>query len=1647
MSTTIESLELQVQSSSQSAQSGLDALTNSLSKLKSATKGGIGLTAVVNQVNKLNSSMNSLSSSKIANLKDLMNSLSGLKSLQGVKVSSTIAKSITEIGNATSGLNSDGVMMLRELAPALNSLSSIGNVKISSTVGKGIASIVSATNSINVSELSKIKELADAVSSLASIRDVKISSSIATQVVNLAIAAEMLQGVDLSIFGNLAEALVPLSTIERANLNSTINQLKKIPEVATALNTIDLDTFSDRISRIASALQPLATQMNAISSGFAAFPQRIQTLITSTNSLASANNSASSSYMNLYARLKMASSAVRGIASKIASWIENANSYIEDINLFNASMGQFAKEAANYANKVADIMGIDPGEWMRNQGVFMTLADGFGVAGDRAYTMSQQLTQLGYDLSSFFNITVADAMQKLQSGLAGELEPLRRLGYDLSQARLEAIALSLGINKTYTSMTQAEKSQLRYYAIMTQVTTAQGDMARTLDAPANQLRVLQAQVTQAARAFGSVFIPILNAVLPVVIAVAKAIRILASAIASLFGFSLPDVDYSGITDYTGGVGDLGDALDSAGGSAKKLKSYLMGFDELNVINPDDNSGGGSGGGGGGSAWDWDLPVYDFLGDAVATRVDELMKKFEPVLSSLKEHLSEVLAIVSAIGVEWGLWKMAKSLLPNLGSAREHMEKILGIVTTLATAVITVALVYHFDNAYMKSGAFGYLIADGIATGLGAAISGAVMKNQFGAAAGLYTAGAVVAVSALTSIKVIYDSVSTGGFSGNTVGLGIMAGVKGAIAGGIFAKALGLSLAAGAGLGFVIAAALTITATLIGITVKQNALKMAAAWGKVTLTATEMEKVASNLFSFDVKSTIKLATTTIENEDSARETLNDKITTFNSNLNLIKLGVVVDDSDGTLTKMLNQLTGEGGILDSLQSLLSTQQKTIELAVSLVPPKDEEGNDLSLNLVSAIGLSDDMLNEATLSIGEQLSEYISKGIVDGLNDDEKFMVAELSGWLNRIETAVAQGKISGEFGAGMNILLSDLTKDSFQGVLTSYQSMVDELTESYTLLEKQAHADAAAYAAGLTEAKAYYDSIGDTVNAQKTQEALDAVNEQIENWDILSSVQTAVDAATEPGKTAILTALQEIFGGAMGEIIEQRPFTDLSTEVMNGLFVDMTPENATEWSEGVARRIEQAIKQAFGDDYEIVMSVANMFNLTGWDLLTADIQSQIFTCFEDAFGSKNAITIFNDLGYEMSGVIAAGVASGAYQVKDEAGNLVVKLKDGTEVALGKKEDALVALFKSLGCDLVDGTVLGVDTQMSAVAQTLADLFGIPYEKAAEENQVNSPSKLFKQLGIYIVEGLIQGLDVIVKRLETTWSTLPSWFQNMVNIIISKFTGMSVDVGELFDNTKEGIQSSWSTSSFTTIGLTAIRGLIKGLGKKQIPALTPMVKLVKSGWSTVTSWVHNLFGNTDNDERISLLKSGWSTVTSWVKSLTGNTDLTQKINIAKGNWAGKTWREYLNFSYSTVTQKVDVTKGSWITLPSDKTVSYKVNLTKGTGIGNTIKNTLKNVFGISLWADGGFPTTGQMFIAREAGPELVGNIGGRSAVANNDQIVEAVSMGVYQAVSAAMSSGDGDSTRITINLDGEKIYDNQQKIARNRGYDLGMGAFSHG
>ena len=488
-----------------------------------------------------------------------------------------------------------------------------------------VKKIAAAAGTLNGSEGAKLESLAKGLNALSTLGNLKLSSSIANQISAMGKAVGNLAGVDYSKVGELTGAVQPLITLGKSNLGSVLNPLKKLPEIMAGLGKVDMAAFASKIKEVTVSLKPLADEMQKVANGFSAFPDKIQKFLSSTSKVPSANASSSKSLKDLTTKVVATAYTFKRAAGVIGSWINKSNEYVEAHNLFTVSMGKYAASAQEYAQNVSDVMGIDPSTWMERQGVFMTLATGFGVAGDRAATMSQQLTQLGYDLSSFFNISVEEAMQKLKSGFSGELEPLRNLGYDLSQAKLEAIALSLGIDKSVSSMTQAEKAQLRYYAIMTQVTTAQGDMARTLNAPANQLRILRAQVEQAARALGNIFIPVLNSVLPYLIAAVKVVRLFANAIASLVGFTMPEIDYSSLDSASSGAGAIGEEFENAAKGAKELNKATMGFDELNVLS---GSSGGSGDSGAtsGPAFDFELPTYDFIGEATNSRVNEIVEK-------------------------------------------------------------------------------------------------------------------------------------------------------------------------------------------------------------------------------------------------------------------------------------------------------------------------------------------------------------------------------------------------------------------------------------------------------------------------------------------------------------------------------------------------------------------------------------------------------------------------------------------------------------------------------------------------------------------------------------------------------------------------------------------------------------------------------------------------------------------------------------------------------------------------------------------------------------------------------------------------------------------------------------------------------------
>ena len=364
----------------------------------------------------------------------------------------------------------------------------------------------------------------------------------------------------------------------------------------------------------------------------------------------------------------------------IGDCISKSLTYDKTLNMFTVSLGQYATNATKYGEAVSDALGIDIAGWQNTQGIFQTLITGFGVTGDQAAYMSQNLTQLSYDIASFYNLTNEEAANKIKSAIAGRLEPIRKLGYDLSQSKLVDIAKNpanygkqtYSINEqtgaieantvavddntrhkivNFNQLTQQEKVQLRYIALMTQVTQVQGNFARTLNDPANQMKIFKEQTEATSRALGNIFIPMLNKALPYLTAFAQLAEEAFRAIAKWFGYEMPDMsDRMDIASVAEPYNDVVQATGTAAKNAKKLRDYTLGIDELNVLKkPDDTAGGGGGVGGQNSNLSNLLtPGYDFLSQAIKNSVQEAKKDLELLQKDFKKNPLKV-AVDIAVG--------------------------------------------------------------------------------------------------------------------------------------------------------------------------------------------------------------------------------------------------------------------------------------------------------------------------------------------------------------------------------------------------------------------------------------------------------------------------------------------------------------------------------------------------------------------------------------------------------------------------------------------------------------------------------------------------------------------------------------------------------------------------------------------------------------------------------------------------------------------------------------------------------------------------------------------------------------------------------------------------------------------------------------
>lgn len=780
---------------------------------------------------------------------------------------------ITSLSVEISAESQGAELNIDKLATAISNLRTKGNVtKVVNSLDKLSGSIATLKQaSAGMSGLDKITSFLNGLSNVNPTASAKSINTVVNAIKKIPAAVSGLNGVDFySMSGSITQltsALAPLSILDASNLKalgSAFNAIGKVPDLTDKLKATDLDSFASSCQKISTAITPLVSQLDKVGNAFAKLPPQLSKVVTQANRVTAANEKQRKSYLSLsnqmngFMRNMAKLVSLKAIAEYLGNAVAKFNDFYEATDLFHNAMGNLSGEADTLISKMQGLLGVDPTKAMTYMATIQSLGTSFGLTSDKAYILSKNLTQLAYDEGSYWNKNVAETFTAMSSAISGEIEPIRRLGVDLSQARLQQELLALGFNKQVSSLSQADKAVLRYIAIMKQTANVQGNLAQTIQSPANQIKILKAQLDMLAKSVGSLLYPAMKSILPPLIAAVQLIREFVQWVAKLMGVKVVFTDFTKSADSVGGIGDaMDDTADSTKKAAKALKDYTMGFDELNIIDPTQgSSGSGSGASAGNILGDVDLSGYDMF--------KQYNEEFAKQIDAIKQKIKDMLPIIGAVTAALALWKIV-DFLTDVATAISKMTDLQKLALSIATVVIEASLVFSFAKGYASTGnplellgevvsaAFGSFVlwrtmgADGITLGMGiafvASLAGLTYALGTGEAnlgdastwiqAALTTAfGSITGITLLTNLGVATGTAATLSiglaglitFAGITFSLGeklkefpvldtiiaALMGIFGGVAGAGVALLVGASLpvagavaAAGVGIGLVL----------------------------------------------------------------------------------------------------------------------------------------------------------------------------------------------------------------------------------------------------------------------------------------------------------------------------------------------------------------------------------------------------------------------------------------------------------------------------------------------------------------------------------------------------------------------------------------------------------------------------------------------------------------------------------------------------------------------------------------------------------------------------------------------------------------------------------------------------------------------------
>lgn len=717
---TVDNLEVKIHASATQAVNAVDKLSNKLGTLSKTLQG--------------------IDSNGIAKFAQGMNQLAqGMNAIKNVKMPdfNRAAKGIKQFENINSGKLT---AVANSISPLASSISVLGNMQFNN---KGLTNFINSitrlsNSNINGMNINAIGQLGNAIVGLSS--TLQGAQNVSTNVIQLTNAVGRLANSGQK--ASVVSATLPQLSVTLRNLFNTMALAPQLStgtiQMTTALG--NLASVGAKATQTAGGLGTLAAELKKFMQVMATAPQVSQNVIQMTHALAnlaaqgsrtaSASRGIQNSFSGMGSSAKSAKKHIWSLASAVGKlyatfWaaqrvlsgfkkaIDISSDLTEVQNVVVNTFGQYTDKLEQFSKTSIKMYGMSELSAKQTAGRFQAMGLAMGAPVKDMSDMSIQLTSLSADLASFYNISQEESSRKLWSIFTGETEPMRAFGIDLTNATLKEYAMKKGLDANISSMTQLEKTMLRYQYVMDNTKNVQGDFARTIQTWANQLRILQEQIKAVAGVWGNAFVNMLK---PLVQALNKALSAVytfsekvVNALGAIFGWKLEIQKGSISDDFEGAAGaadDMASGTKKAAKAAKDLKTHLLGIDELNVVEPDKdtgtNGGGGSGGGtgvsgaGGNNGLKYQIKETEGLYKSSIKNLNQLGKYISDSLSKAMESIKWNKVYKRAKNFGKGLADFLNGLITprlfsNLGST------IAGAINTALSAGNTFAINFDWKN--------------------------------------------------------------------------------------------------------------------------------------------------------------------------------------------------------------------------------------------------------------------------------------------------------------------------------------------------------------------------------------------------------------------------------------------------------------------------------------------------------------------------------------------------------------------------------------------------------------------------------------------------------------------------------------------------------------------------------------------------------------------------------------------------------------------------------------------------------------------------------------------------------------------------------------------------------------------------------------